>query len=101
MNPVQAFAAIALCGVGLAQAHDLDRDQTRHLLKADGMQSVEALMGTVASKHPGARLEDLELEEQDGQYRYRIELRDVRGEQWSMELDAVTGQVLKDHRERP
>ncbi|MBU2014530.1 MAG: PepSY domain-containing protein, partial [Gammaproteobacteria bacterium] len=34
-----------------------------------------------------------------GRYVYQLELRDDKGVQWDVELDAKTGEVLKDHQD--
>jgi len=42
---------------------------------------------------------ETELEEEYGKYIYQVELRDPQGIHWDVELDAVSGQVLKDHQD--
>jgi uncharacterized membrane protein YkoI len=51
------------------------------------------------AKHPGSTVTETELEEEYGKYIYQIELRDPQGIDWDLELDAVSGQVLKDHQD--
>ena len=39
------------------------------------------------------------MEEEYGKYIYQVELRDPQGLEWDLELDAVSGQLLKDHQD--
>ncbi len=45
------------------------------------------------------RIEETELEDEYGRYIYQIELRDTQGVQWDLELDASTGEILKNHQD--
>ena len=48
--------------------------------------------------HPGATIEDSELELERGRYVYQVELRgSTPAEEWDIEIDAATGEVLSDH----
>lgn len=94
------FAAVALTTTaGLAQARDLGPDEALKLRDAGTVQSFEKLNAAALAKHPGATVEETELEEEYGRYLYQVELRDGKGLQWDLELDAVTGEVLKDHQD--
>lgn len=94
------FAAVALTATaGLAQARDLGPDEALKLRDAGTVQSFEKLNAAALAKHPGATVEETELEEEYGRYLYQVELRDGKGLQWDLELDAVTGEVLKDHQD--
>ncbi|WP_437884066.1 PepSY domain-containing protein [Pseudomonas sp. LRF_L74] len=94
------FAATALAAVsGLAQARDLGPDEVLKLRDAGSIQSFERLNAAAIARHPGARVEETELEEEYGRYIYQVELRDTKGVQWDLELDAKTGEVLKDHQD--
>ena len=42
---------------------------------------------------------ETELEDEYGRYIYQIELRDPQGVQWDLELDASTGEILKNHQD--
>lgn len=82
-----------------AMARDLGPDEALRLRDAGTIQSFEKLNATALTKHPGAKVEDTELEQEHGRYVYQVELRDAQGVQWDLELDAVTGEVLKDHQD--
>ena len=47
-------------------------------------------------RHPGARLLEAELEEEDGIFVYEIELLTADGVARELELDARDGRLLKD-----
>jgi uncharacterized membrane protein YkoI len=101
MNRLTAFfiATLMTLGAGLAHARDLNADETRKLQDAGTIQPFEKLNATALAKHPGATLTDTELEEEYGKYRYKVDLRDAKGIDWDLELDAVTGKVLKNHQD--
>lgn len=92
------IAALAV-SVGVAQARDLGPDEALKLRDAGTIQSFERLNAAAIGKHPGAVVEETELEHEQGRYIYQVELRDAQGVQWDLELDASTAQVLQDHRD--
>jgi uncharacterized membrane protein YkoI len=92
---VAALSAVA----GLAQARDLGVDEAQKLRAAGTIQSVEKLNAAAILKHPGSTIEETDLEQENGQYIYEVDLRDTQGLQWDLELDATNGKVLKDHQD--
>ncbi len=100
-NITALFAIAALTATaGLAQARDLGPDEALKLRDAGTIQSFEKLNAAAIAKHPGATVKDTELEEEYGRYIYQVELRDAAGLEWDVELDAVNGQILKDHQDK-
>lgn len=94
------FAASALAvTAGYVQAKDLGPDEALKLRDAGTIQSFEKLNAAALAKHPKATITDTELEQQYGKYVYQVELRDAQGTEWDVEVDAVNGQVLKDHQD--
>ena len=91
-------ATLAL-GANLAMARDLGPDEALKLRDAGTIQSFEKLNEAALAKHPGATIEETELEEEYGRYIYQLELRDDKGVQWDLELDAKTGEILKNHQD--
>lgn len=87
---------LLIATAGLAQARDLGPDEALRLRDAGTIQSFEKLNAAALAKHLGANVEETELEEEYGRYVYQVELRDEKGVQWDMELDASTGAILKD-----
>jgi uncharacterized membrane protein YkoI len=91
------IAAAALTAMtGLAQARDLGPDEAVKLRDAGTIKSFDVLNQAAIAKHPGSTTHDTELEEEYGRYIYQVELRDQKGVTWDLELDATTGEVLKD-----
>lgn len=94
------FTAALIAGAaGAAQARDLGPDEALKLRDAGTIQSFEKLNAAALAQHPGATIEETELEEEYGRYIYQVEVRDTQGVQWDLELDATNGQILKNHRD--
>jgi len=96
-------ALLTVCAIsvsaGIAQAKDLGPDEALRLRDAGTIQSFEKLNAIALAKHANATITETELEEQYGKHVYQVELRDAKGVEWDIELDAATGQVLKDHQD--
>lgn len=90
------FATLTLtAAAGLAQA-DIGPDEIVRLHKAGTVMDFEVLNKAALAKHPGATLHSTELENSYGRYIYQTEMRDTSGVKWDVDLDAKTGEVLKD-----
>ncbi|TBU96878.1 PepSY domain-containing protein [Stutzerimonas kirkiae] len=92
-------AASLLLGANLAMARDLGPDEALRLRDAGTILSFEKLNEAALAKHPGARVEETELEDEYGRYIYQVELRDSNNVQWDLALDAKTGEVLRDQQD--
>jgi uncharacterized membrane protein YkoI len=92
-------ASIISMTASIAHARDLGPDEALRLRDAGTIVSFEKLNATALTKHPGATITETELEEEYGKYIYQVEMRDPQGIEWDLELDAVSGQVLKDHQD--
>ncbi|MCW3149728.1 PepSY domain-containing protein [Stutzerimonas stutzeri] len=79
-----------------AVSRDLDQDEALRLRRDGLIQPLENLLQQALERHPGARLLEAELEEEDGRYVYEIELLTSGGVARELELDARTGTLLKD-----
>ena len=101
MKTLTALFTASLVGMtaSLAHARDLGPDEALRLRDAGTIVSFEKLNATALAKHPGATISETELEEEYGKYIYQIEMCDAQGVEWDLELDAVSGQVLKDHQD--
>ncbi|PKH34117.1 peptidase [Pseudomonas sp. 43NM1] len=101
MKTLTALTLAAIIGMtaGIAQARDLGPDEALRLRDAGTIVSFEKLNATALIKHPGSTITETELEEEYGKYIYQVEMRDPQGVEWDLELDAVSGQVLKDHQD--
>jgi uncharacterized membrane protein YkoI len=94
-----SLASLIGLGAGLAHARDVHPDEAQRLRDAGTIQPFEQLNATALARHPGSTISDTELEEKYGKYLYQVDLRDPQGLEWDLELDAVSGQVLKDHQD--
>jgi uncharacterized membrane protein YkoI len=101
MKTLTALVTASIVGLGasLVHARDLGPDEALRLRDAGTIVSFEKLNATALARHPGSTVAQTELEEAYGRYIYQIELRDPQGVEWDLELDAVSGQVLKDHQD--
>ncbi len=90
------IAVMALLLIASAQARDLDQDEALRLRQEGVIQPLQQLLQQAFERHPGARLLEAELEEEDDVYVYEIELLTADGGVRELELDAVTGRLLKD-----
>ncbi|MGC6373469.1 PepSY domain-containing protein [Pseudomonas sp. K2I15] len=92
-----ALVLLAFCS-SLA-ARDLGQDEALRLRQKGVIAPLEHLLGPALERYPGAKLLDAELEEHKDRpvrYIYEIELLTVEGVVREIELDANTGQLLKD-----
>ncbi|MFF7064522.1 PepSY domain-containing protein [Pseudomonas sp. NPDC008258] len=87
-------AALAL-GANVALA-DVPAHEISALEKAGTVQSLQKLADVAKAKHPGSTITDSELENEYGRYILKVELRDAQNVEWDVDLDAKTGEVLKD-----
>jgi uncharacterized membrane protein YkoI len=89
-------ATLLATTAGMAQARDLGPDEIVKLHSAGTIQPFEKLNEAALAQHPGATIEETELEEEYGRYVYQLEIRDAQGVEWDLELDATNGEVLKN-----
>ncbi|MNE42135.1 Peptidase propeptide and YPEB domain protein [compost metagenome] len=101
MKTLTALFTASIIGLtaSVAHARDLGPDEALRLRDAGTIVSFEKLNATALSRHPGSTVTETELEESYGKYIYQVELRDPQGIHWDLELDAVSGQILKDHQD--
>lgn len=92
-------AATLTLGANLALAKDVQLDQAVKLVNDKTIKSLDELKAAALAKHPGATVTDTELEDSYGRYIYKVELRDGQNVEWDVDLDAKTGEVLKDERD--
>ncbi|MDB5997828.1 MAG: peptidase [Pseudomonas sp.] len=91
------FTAAALTlSAGLAQAADVPVDQIPQLVKDKKIKSLEELNAIVMKLHPGATITDSDLDQHPSLYEYEVELKDAKGVEWDVDLNAATGEVLKN-----
>jgi uncharacterized membrane protein YkoI len=87
---------LALAGISGVWARDIGHDEARALRQAGTILPLEQITARALQDHPGARLLEVELEEEDGVLVYEVELLTTSGVVRELELDAGTAEVLKD-----
>ncbi len=90
------LGALALILIVPAQARDLDQDEALRLRQQGAILPFEYFLEQAYQRHPGARLLEAELEEEDGRYIYEIELLTRGGQVRELDFDAASGRLLKD-----
>jgi len=97
-NPLgrAALAALLLALVPLAPALDVDQDEALRLRQSGEVLSFQAILRQADERYPGARLLEAELDDDDGELIYDIELLTDDGVVRELEIDARTGRVLED-----
>ena len=96
------IVSVALLGTAaLSHADDDVRvDEAMKLVQDGTIKSYEELNKAVLALHPGATIEDTELEHEYGRYVYQVELRlGTPSEEWDVEIDAATAEVLSNRRD--
>lgn len=91
-----AALLVALGGGGSALGRDLEQDDVLRLREQGAVLPLEQLLQRAFARHPGARLLEVELEEEDGVLVYELELVVAGGTVRELEFDAADGRLLKD-----
>lgn len=89
---------VLMMGAGLAQA-DVSPDKIVELSNSGAILAFDKLDETALAQHTNATILDTELEESNGRYIYQVELRDDKGQEWEVEMDAATGEILKNRQD--
>ncbi len=92
---LQAVLLITLVS-GASLARDIDQDEALRLRRSGDVQALDVLLVQVRQRYPDARLLDVELEREDGRLIYELEILTQSGQVRELELDARTGESLKD-----
>ncbi len=90
-----AAATLLAATTGIATA-DMRIDEAVKLHDSGKIMPFEKLNEAVMKQHPDATISDSDLEDNYGKYVYQVELRDKDGQEWDVDLDATTGDVLKN-----
>lgn len=99
-NLVLIVGVLSLTGTGVVFAdNDVGPAQAVKLMQAGKVKPFEELNKTALAKHPGATIEDTELDEEYSGYVYEVELRDEQGIEWNVELAAASGEVIHDYKD--
>lgn len=97
MKMFKRFWAIGLLTFcSLALGRDLGQDEALRLRQQGVILPLEQLVQKALGLHAGAKLLEVELEEDDGLYIYEIELLTVEGVVREVKVNAANGEVLED-----
>lgn len=90
---------LVAAGLPVARASDDEKDheRVRAAVRAGQVKPFEVLRERLAKSHPGELL-DLELEREDGHWIYEVKLLQPDGRIVKLEVDARSGEVLKERR---
>ncbi|MBY8948304.1 MULTISPECIES: PepSY domain-containing protein [unclassified Pseudomonas] len=99
MKRLTALVAAAFIAATATQAGAVDPDKPLIVPATVTIVAFDQLEATAQALHPGSTLLDTDLDEAYGKYVYEVELQDADGIEWEVELDALTGQVLKNHQD--
>ena len=93
------IATLFVAGTSLAIADDLSQKEIDSLVEQGVLKSSEVLNQEVSNLHPDSNIKRSDIDHDDGQYIYEVELLDKNGVEWDVELDATSGEVLKNEQD--
>ncbi|AZF04724.1 PepSY domain-containing protein [Pseudomonas sp. R5-89-07] len=99
MKCLTALVAAGIIASSATQAWAMDPDKPLKLPGTVTILAFDQLEATALALHPGSTLLGTDLDEEYGKYIYQVELEDAHGLEWDVELDALTGHVLKNHQD--
>ncbi|MCP1505815.1 putative membrane protein YkoI [Pseudomonas marginalis] len=99
MKRLTVLVAAGIVASLAAQAQGVDPDKPLRVPGTVTIVAFDQLEATALALHPGSTLLDTDLDEEYGKYLYQVELEDADGIEWEVELDALTGHVLKNHQD--
>ena len=99
MKRLTALVAAGMIALMATQARAVDPDKPLKVPATVTIVAFDQLEAAALALHPGSTLLDTDLDEAYGKYVYEVELEDAQGIEWDVELDALTGQVLKNHQD--
>ena len=80
-------------------ANELSQDEALKLRRKGEVLPFQRILQAVHKRYPDAKILEVELEEDDNEYYYEIEILVDEGEVRELEIDASSGIVLKDELE--
>lgn len=89
---------VLLPAAGLSLA-DENPEELARLIKEGELLSWEAAGRKAQELYPGGRVTETDLDREWTRYVYELEVVDRKGVEWDLDLDAKTGEVLKQERE--
>jgi len=97
-RPLATLALALLLSSG-ATARDISQNEVLELRRRGELLPFEQVIALVETRHPGAQILEVELEEDDGRYLYELEILTRDNRVRELELDARDGRILDDELE--
>lgn len=99
MKYLTTLAFVSLLTSPVAWSDDLDPHEVVELLEQGVIQDPRDLNRVALDLHPEGHVTETELEKSRDAYVYKVELKDSEGVEWDVELDAFSGEVLKNRQD--
>lgn len=96
MKQKASWILLSVALIAPASADDFDQDEVLRLREAGVIVALEQILQVAYQRHPGARLLEAELDEDDGELIYELELVTQEGRVRELEFNARDGSLLKD-----
>jgi uncharacterized membrane protein YkoI len=96
VRSLSCMALVLLAFCSIVMARDLDQDEALRLRQQGVILPLEQVVKQALERYPGSRLLEAELEKKHDVYIYDVELLTLDGVVRELDLDATTGQLLKD-----
>lgn len=101
MKKLTLFVLPAMLGLSAGAAladDDVRLDEAVRLVQEGTIQSFDTLNQKALAVRAG-QITDSELEREQGRYVYKLEIRDDQGAEWDLDLDATSGEILRNQRD--
>jgi uncharacterized membrane protein YkoI len=93
-RPLSLLAAVLLLAWAVTASADADHERARAAREAGKIVSLQAILDRVQSEFKGSLLE-VELDDDDGRWIYKVELLAPDGVKVKLEYDARDGRLLQ------
>lgn len=93
-------ALVVLAAPGAWAGDDKDQDRVRDAVRAGEVMPFDTLRERLRRSHPGDVLE-LDLEQEHGRWIYEVKLLQPDGRIVKLEVDARSGEVLRERQRKP
>jgi uncharacterized membrane protein YkoI len=103
---MKKFAISLILGTAMTAAlpvfasDDVGPDKVVQLAQSGAIKPFDELNKLALSQHANSRIHETELEQRGEIYVYSVELRDDKGAKWEVDMNAATGEILRDRRDR-
>ncbi|WP_133736275.1 PepSY domain-containing protein [Halospina denitrificans] len=90
-RPLMAAALLLVAVIPIAGA---DHDEVRELRENEDIVGLEEILTTFRQKYPDGRVLEVELEREEDEHVYELEILAPSGEVRELRFDAVTGEFM-------